>query len=68
MDREKFIKKCISILEQEEVKKELNSTIKPLIELIIMDIYPYIYISIIFVIISFILHIGIFILLLRRNI
>jgi len=68
MNREKFIKKCISILEQEEVKKELNSTIKPLIELIIMDIYPYIYISIIFVIISFILHIGIFILLLRRNI
>jgi len=67
MNRETFIKKCISVLEQEEVKKELNSTIKPLIDLVIMDIYPYIYISLIFVIISFILHLGIFILLLKKH-
>ena len=37
----------------------------PLIEVILIELYPYIYLSLIFVIISFLLHLGIFILLFR---
>ena len=38
-----------------------------LIELLLKDIYPYIYLSIIFVIISFLLILGIFVLLMRNK-
>lgn len=58
---------CLGILKREDVKKELNNLIVPLLELILVDIYPYIYLSICFVIISFLIHLGILILLLHNN-
>ena len=51
---------CVSILKREDVKNELKGLVSPLIDLILVDIYPYIYLSLIFVIISFLLHLGIF--------
>ena len=56
---------CVSILKREDVKNELKGLLSPLIDLILVDIYPYIYLSLIFVIISFLLHLGIFVLLLK---
>ena len=50
---------CVSILKREDVKNELKGLLSPLIDLILVDIYPYIYLSLIFVIISFLLHLGI---------
>ena len=62
-----FIKQCIEIIHREDVKKELKELIKPIINIIFYEIYPYIYLSLIFVIISFLLILGIFILLIRNN-
>uniref|UniRef100_A0A6C0JV18 Uncharacterized protein n=1 Tax=viral metagenome TaxID=1070528 RepID=A0A6C0JV18_9ZZZZ len=63
----RFTKSCIDVLKREDVRTELKNVMKPLIDIILINIYPYIYISLIVVVISFILHLGIFILLLRKN-
>ena len=63
----RFTKSCIDVLKREDVRTELKNVMKPLIDIILIDIYPYIYISLIVVVISFMLHLGIFILLLRKN-
>lgn len=55
------------ILSREDVKKELKELFKPLVSLIVQEIYPYIYLSLIFVIISFLLILAIFYLLMRTN-
>jgi len=63
----KIVDICLSTLKREDVKKDIKSIFTPLIDLILRDIYPYIYLSLIFVFISFILHLGIFILLFRNK-
>ena len=65
--KEAIIDQCLQILKREDVKTELKHLMTPLIDLILSEIYPYIYLSLIFVIISFLLHLGIFILLLRTK-
>ena len=40
---ETFIKQCIEIFHREDVKKELKEFIKPIINIIFYEIYPYIY-------------------------
>jgi hypothetical protein len=65
--KDQFIEQCLLILSREDVKKELKELFKPIISLIFQEIYPYIYLSLIFVIISFLLILGIFYLLLRSN-
>lgn len=67
MIKETIINQCINILKREDIKKEIKNIFKPMINIILMDIYPYIYLSLMFVIISFLLHLGIFILLLRSK-
>ena len=65
--RDAIIEQCLAILKRDDVKQELKNLISPLVELILVEIYPYIYLSLIFVLISFLLHLGIFILLLRNK-
>jgi hypothetical protein len=65
--KDAIIDQCLQILKREDVKNELKHLMTPLIDLILSEIYPYIYLSLIFVIISFLLHLGIFILLLRTK-
>lgn len=65
--KEAIIEQCLQILKREDVKTELKHLMTPLIDLILSEIYPYIYLSLIFVIISFLLHLGIFILLMRTK-
>lgn len=65
--KESIINECLLILKRNDVKEELKNLLSPLIDLILVQIYPYIYLSLIFVIISFLLHLGIFILLLRNK-
>lgn len=65
--KEAIIEQCLLILRRDDVNKEIKRMITPLIELILIEIYPYLYISLIFVIISFLLHLGTFILLLRNK-
>ena len=63
----KITQACLGILKREDVKNELKNPMSPLVDMILVDIYPYIYLSLIFVCISFLLHLGIFILLLRSK-
>lgn len=65
--KDAIIEQCLVILRRDDVSKEIKKMITPLIELILIEIYPYLYISLIFVVISFLLHLGIFILLARNK-
>ena len=65
--KEQILNECMEILNREDVKNEFKNIMRPLIELLLKDIYPYIYLSIIFVIISFLLILGIFVLLMRNK-
>ena len=67
INKDNIIKRCISILQREDVKHELNKLITPILEVILERLNPYIYISLIFVMISFLLHLGIFVLLFRNK-
>ena len=66
--KERIIQECLEVLGREDVKDEIKNITKPLIDLILKEIYPYIYISILFVLISFLLILGIFVILLRNKI
>ena len=65
--KERIIQECFEILGRDDVKQEIKNITKPLIDIILKEIYPYIYISIIFVFISFLLILGIFIILMRNK-
>ena len=62
-----FIEKCKKILSRDDIKEEFKILLKPLLDYIINIITPYLYLSLILVTISFLLILGIFILLLRRK-
>ncbi len=65
--KETIIKECLDVLHKDEVKEEFKQLMRPLIDMLIKEIYPYIFLSIIFVVISFLLILGIFILLMRNK-
>jgi hypothetical protein len=65
--KEIIIHKCLEILKRQDIKNEIKIIMSPIIDLILKEIYPYIYISLIFVMISFFLILAIFILLLRNK-
>ena len=62
-----FIDKCKKILSRDDIKEEFKILLKPLLDYIINIITPYLYLSLILVTISFLLILGIFILLIRKN-
>ena len=61
------INECLDVLRRDDVKDEIKQLFVPIIDLLLKEIYPYIFLSMIFVVISFLLILGIFILLLRNN-
>ena len=63
----KFLSKCANELQKEKVKIELRKLIKPLVDIILKDLYPYLYLSISFIFICFVLILGIFFQLMRIN-
>ena len=65
--REKIIDQCLQVMKRDDVKHELKQLFHPVIDLIMQEIYPYIYLSVIFVIISFLLTLGIFVMLMRAS-
>ena len=67
MLQESFYGKCIEFIKKEEVKNEIKLLMKPLVDIVIQEFYPYIYLSLLFVIISFFLILGIFILLWKNK-
>jgi hypothetical protein len=69
--KQNFLEQCLFLLNKKEVKEQIKEILNPFLQIItktlLNEIYPYIYLSLIFVIVSFILHLGIFILLFRNN-
>ena len=65
--KDKIVNECLALLSKEEVKDKIKDMMRPLLDMILKEIYPYIYISLIFIIICFLLVLGIFILLLRNK-
>jgi len=61
------MEKCFELLKRDDVKAEMKEFVRPIIDLILQELYPYIYLSILFVLISFLLILGIFLLLLRNK-
>ena len=62
-----IIKMLLLSLDNEDIKVKFKSLLAPIIDLILIDIYPYIYISIAFIITCFLLLLGIFIILIHHN-
>jgi hypothetical protein len=62
-----IIQECINVLKREDVKTEFKIFIAPVVDIILAQINPYLYLCMMFVIISFLLHLGIFVLLLRNK-
>ena len=67
MLREKIIEQCLQAMKRDDVKKELKQMFHPVIDMIMQEIYPYIYLSVVFVMISFLLTLAIFVLLMRTS-
>jgi hypothetical protein len=67
MIKNALIKECIEVLKRDDVKTEVKTFVNPIIDLILIQINPYLYLCMMFVIISFLLHLGIFVLLLRNK-
>lgn len=65
--KNKIIEECLNALKREDVKEEIKELMSPVIDMVLKEIYPYIYLSIIFVIISFLLILGIFLILVRSK-
>ena len=62
-----FFQLFLDILKREEVKDEIKHFMRPVLDMLIQELYPYIYLSLLFVLVSFFLILGIFILLLRNK-
>jgi len=60
-----IIDQCLELLSREDIKIQMKLMFTPIIKLLLDEMYPYIYLSILFVVICFILILGNFILLLR---
>ena len=67
MIKNALIKECIEVLKRDDVKTEVKTFITPIIDLILVQINPYLYLCMMFVILSFLLHLRIFVLLLRNK-
>ena len=62
-----FFHECLSLMDTEEFKNEMKIFLRPIIDIIIQEIQPYIYLTIIFISLCFLLILGIFVLLIHNK-
>lgn len=65
--KEKIIEEFINLINRDDIKNEIKEVMRPVIDMLLKEIYPYIYLSLIFVVISFLLILGIFLILVRSK-
>lgn len=67
--KDSFVKQCLDILKREDIKCQLRSLFSPIMEVILMEITPYIYtiITLVFFIFIMILAILVLLILILRN-
>lgn len=58
---------CINTLNSKEFKKEIKNFLKPILEYILKEISIYLYFFVFFILVSFLLHLGVLVLLIRYN-
>lgn len=58
-----FVQQCLNLLKREDIKNEFKQLLKPVIDLIIYEINPYIYIIVSLVFLIFIMILAILIIL-----
>lgn len=63
--KDTFIKQCIDLLKREDIKNEVGLLCKPLIQFILYEIYPYLYILVAFVFFIIIMILAILFLLIN---
>ena len=61
--KESLIKQCLDILKTDDVRNEIKELFSPVTDLIMYEIYPYIYVIIFLVFLIFILILAILLLL-----
>lgn len=67
MENKNVINQITDVFKSKEIQNEIKNIMRPFISLILREIYPYIFLSMIFVFISFFLLLGIFILLMKKS-
>jgi hypothetical protein len=64
---EKFMNDLLDLVKQDGVKQEMKLIVRPFINMMLREIYPYLYASLVFVCISFLLTLSIFVLVLKKS-
>ena len=67
MQPDTFLEKCLSVLRREDVRVELKAFMKPIFDMILQELYPYIYLSVLLVVVSFLLMVAIFIMVVKSK-
>ena len=67
--KDSLVQQCLDILKRDDIKNEFKMLLKPVIDFILYEIYPYIYITValVFLIFVMILAILIILIMLLRN-
>ena len=67
--KDSIVQQCLDILKREDIKKEFKMLLKPVIDFILYEINPYIYVivSLVFLIFVMILAILVILIMLLRN-
>jgi len=65
--KEHFVAQCIDTLRRDDVKREIRNFLKPFLALILNELYPYIYICLGLVIISFLLVLATFVMVFKNK-
>jgi hypothetical protein len=61
--KESFVEQCLDILKRNDIKNEMKKFFKPIMDIILYEMNPYIYITLILVFLIFIMILAILILL-----
>jgi len=61
--KDSFVQQCLDILKREDIKTEFKMLLKPVIDFILYEINPYIYITVTLVFLIFIMILAILIIL-----
>lgn len=65
--KEFMVKQCLELLNRKDIKEEIKDFIRPMINLVVQELYPYMFVCVVFSIVSFLMTLCIFIILIKKN-
>ena len=57
--KESFVSQCLDILKRDDIKNEIKLMFKPIIDFVLSELYPYIYLIVGFVFLIFLMILAI---------